>query len=288
MCCHIQGAEDLIAISRRSSASTPARPPPTACSRCERVECLAACGNGPAILINDEFLYGPDGSTSTKKAGTRPADIDAGSSAARKEAAANPEPDKVDALGGIMLDTKGIPGARVPAPCCQPTTRRRRRPLKVKARSAGEAITVAALCAPETTDTAIVERSAMTAPGRIGHDRRQGVPCPARPVVRKTLPRRPLAVGEARNYRVVAKEGERAARASAPCRSGRHRTHEPDAGKTRRRWPSRGMPNGMGEDLPQGPQRPVRRRERPQLDVAKQHGAYRTIDKPCSTRASSN
>ena len=43
-------------LPRTSSASVPAKPPPTANSRSMEVECLGACVNAPMAQINDDFM----------------------------------------------------------------------------------------------------------------------------------------------------------------------------------------------------------------------------------------
>ncbi|MDA3961571.1 MAG: NAD(P)H-dependent oxidoreductase subunit E [Planctomycetota bacterium] len=220
MCCQLKGANDLIAHLEQALGIHAGDTTEDGLFTVLRVQCLAACGNGPSVLINDEFLYGP-GELNEHQEGWSPsaADLDRWIERLRKEAEAKPQPDKVDSLGDIMLDTKGHPGsdgasgAPLPKDYAPPPPA-----LKVKAESQGSAITVSCLCAPEITE-ASVERSTdggttWAAIGTIDVVKTPGVPGPP------GGPKTPsytdeIAVGSTAAYRIVAREAEREARPSA-------------------------------------------------------------------------
>lgn len=220
MCCQLYGAEELIAHLERTLGIGHGETTPDGLFTLMRMECLAACSNGPAVLINDEFLYGPGDLNEPEEAWhPAPADLDRWIERLRAEAAERPEPEPVDALGGIVLDTRGHPGAEgataeplpegyAPAPPA----------LKVAAERAGAAVTVRCLCAPECT-RAVVERSdddgaTWQAVGEVDVTQAPGVPGP--PGGPKQVSwEGELEPGRRARYRLVAFEGERQARPSA-------------------------------------------------------------------------
>lgn len=217
--CHIQGAEDLIAHLEAKLGIHAGETTEDGLFTLVRVECLAMCGNGPGVLIDDEFLYGP-GELNEQEEGWTPRaeDLDRWIDRLRQAAGGDPQPRKVDALGGIMLDTKGHPGAAgATADMLPPDYAPPPPALKVKASSAGEEITVECLCAPEVT-VASVERSddgqQWHAVGEVDVTAAPGVPGPPGGPKQVSFTDR-LAIGQRAHYRFVAVEGERRAKPSA-------------------------------------------------------------------------
>lgn len=220
VCCHIQGAEDLIAHVEETLGIKAGETTEDGLFSLQRVECLAMCGNGPGILINDEMLYGPDGLNEHVEGWhASAADVDAWIERLRKEATEQPEAPRVDALGDIMLQTAGHPGAdgsaaeTLPADYAPPALA-----LKVKASSRGETITVEALCAPETSE-AVVERSDdegrnWRTVGTVDVSQCPGVPGPPGGPKQVSFAD-VLAIGQSARYRLIAREAGREARPSA-------------------------------------------------------------------------
>ncbi|MHC5067431.1 MAG: NADH-quinone oxidoreductase subunit NuoE family protein [Planctomycetota bacterium] len=212
MCCQLAGADNLIEHLEQQLGIHAGETTTDGLFTLLRVQCLAACGNGPSILINDEFLYG-QGELNEHEEGYAPtaADLDRWIERLRKEAAEQPQPSKIDSLGGIVLNTKGHPGvegasaAPLAADYCPPPPA-----LKVTAESVGTTITIGALCAPECT-AATVERSdddgaTWQVIGEIDVTAAPGVPGPP------GGPKTPsfsdeLAIGASASYRLIAREG---------------------------------------------------------------------------------
>ena len=221
MCCQLFGADDLIAHLEKQLGIHAGETTEDGLFTLLRVQCLAACGNAPSILINDEFLYGPGTELNVHKEGWHPTadDVDAWIERLRKQAAENPEPEPVDSLGVIMLNTKGHPGAPGASGTVLPEGYAPPPPaLKVTAESKGSEITVSCLCAPECTE-AVVERStdggsSWTVVGTIDVTKAPGVPGPPGGPKTPSLVDE-LAIGSSAEYRITTREGERVARPSA-------------------------------------------------------------------------
>ncbi len=159
MCCYLQGSEPLIEHLEKSLGIHAGETTKDGLFTLVRVECLALCGTGPGVMIDDEAI-GPDEFEKWPEGfHPTPAILDRWIDKLRAQAAANPKPAKTDALGGIVLHTKGHPGAAgassqgqkpgyAPAPPA----------LKVAAKSEGDAVTVTWINAPECAKL-VVERS---------------------------------------------------------------------------------------------------------------------------------
>lgn len=220
MCCQLEGADDLIAHLEDALGIHAGETTGDGLFTLLRVQCLAACGNAPAILINDEFLYGP-GELNEHEEGWHPTavDLDRWLARLRREAAETPEPTAVDSLGGMMLDTRGHPGAAGASAAPLPTDYAPPPPaLKVAAENQGGTITVKWLCAPECTQ-AVVERSVgdggdWQVVGTVDVAAAPSVPGPPGGPKTPSLTDE-LAIGTRARYRVVARHGDRVARASA-------------------------------------------------------------------------
>ncbi len=111
MCCFIQGSEDLIAHLEKSLGVHSGETTKDGLFTLVRVECLALCGTGPGVMIDDEAIgpheyeQWPDGFHPT------PEVLDRWIARLRKEAEGTPTAVRGDFLGGIVLHTKGHPGA---------------------------------------------------------------------------------------------------------------------------------------------------------------------------------
>jgi len=55
VCCHVAGAEDIISIAEKKLGIKTGETTSDNLFTIVRVECLGACGNGPAMLVNDDF-----------------------------------------------------------------------------------------------------------------------------------------------------------------------------------------------------------------------------------------
>jgi NADH-quinone oxidoreductase E subunit len=55
ICCHTAGAEDIISIAEKKLGIKAGETTEDNLFTIVRVECLGACGNGPAMLVNDDF-----------------------------------------------------------------------------------------------------------------------------------------------------------------------------------------------------------------------------------------
>lgn len=124
MCCHQQGAEDLIGHLEKSLGIHSGETTTDGVFTLVRVECLALCGTGPGVMIDDQAI-GPEphrlgeGKLSEQHLSVpdfhpSAAGIDRWISFLRAEAAKQPERKQQftpDAIGRVVLNTKGHPGA---------------------------------------------------------------------------------------------------------------------------------------------------------------------------------
>ncbi|MBA3707588.1 MAG: NAD(P)H-dependent oxidoreductase subunit E [Planctomycetes bacterium] len=206
MCCLIQGSEDLIAHLEKKLGIHSGETTSDGMFTLVRVECLALCGTGPGVMINDEaigpekFEILPDGFH------PRAADLDRWLDRLRADASSQPQWAVVDPLGGIVLNTKGHPGAVGAAAQAQRAGYAPAPPaLKVAAVATGDAIAVTWANAPECTKL-VVERSddggaTWRELASVG------------PKDQKTADK--LADGHSAHYRVIAHEKDRVAKPSA-------------------------------------------------------------------------
>jgi len=212
--CHIQGAEELIAHLEQKLGIRAGEHTEDALFALERVECLAACGNGPAVQVNDDFLFG-SGELNQHQDGWHPdaASLDAWIDRLREQAAQQPELPRIDELGGILVGSAGHPGACGAAAEDNPPDYAPPPPaLNPAASIDGQQVTVRALCAPEVT-WAVLERQNGVAWLQVGEcDPRQisGPPGPKQVAFSDHLGGAASAC-----YRVIASSGERIARPSA-------------------------------------------------------------------------
>jgi NADH:ubiquinone oxidoreductase subunit E len=206
MCCYLQGSEPLIDHLENALGIHAGETTKDNLFTLVRVECLALCGSGPGVMINDEAI-GPDEYEQIPD-GWHPksSDLDKWIARLRKEAAATPNPKPVDSLGGIILNTKGHPGAvgasaqptklnYAPAPPA----------LKVNAVSNGDAVAITWLNDPACAKL-VVERS-----DDAGSSWKELAS--VGPKDQKTADK--LSEGKTAHYRVIAHEKDRVAKPSA-------------------------------------------------------------------------
>ncbi len=217
MSCHLMGTEKLVAHVEEKLGIQCGEHTEDGMFALETVECLAACGNAPAIQINDEFLFGPGDELNKLQEGWHPTekDLDHWIDLLRSRAAEDPHAGKADELGGIILHSDGHPGA--PEACAEflPDDYSPAPPaLGVKIEGKGEEITVSGLIAPECAKV-VLERS--DDGGSTWREVAAGDP--------KTIPGPPgpkmvpvtdqLSIGASAHYRMLAHTGERVAKPSA-------------------------------------------------------------------------
>jgi len=159
MCCGLYGAEQLIEHVEHKLGIHAGETTKDGLFTLLRVECLALCGTGPGVLIDDEAIGPQEFEQLPENFHPGPADLDRWID---KLTAASKSPVtmmSVDPLGGIVLNTKGHPGAAgatgkgntatyAPAPPA----------LKPNAVATGSAIALTWINAPETAKV-IVEKS---------------------------------------------------------------------------------------------------------------------------------
>jgi len=170
MCCHIQGAEDLIAHLEKKLGIHAGGTTEDHLFSLVRVECLALCGSGPGVMIDDQAI-GPvphplgqgqlrEGHFDVDDFHPTPAVLDAWIDFLKSQPATQGRHHDHDAIGDIVLNTKGHPqgvgAAAQPLaadyfPACPA--------LKVAAKAAEGTVTVTWSNDPSYTAKAVVERS---------------------------------------------------------------------------------------------------------------------------------
>jgi NADH:ubiquinone oxidoreductase subunit E len=212
MCCHLQGSEELIAHLEKSLGIHAGQTTPDGLFSLLRVECLALCGTGPGVMINDQAI-GPEprpldagrlveGHLDNEGFHPTPAVLDRWVDFLKAEAARHPQP-RPDAVGDVVLNTRGHPGAAganadpLPADYAPPAPA-----LKLAAKTEGGTITVTWINDPGCAKV-VVERSddggtAWREVASVG------------PRDQKLVDQ--LAIGATAFYRVIAHEKTRAAR----------------------------------------------------------------------------
>ena len=170
MCCHLQGSEDLIAHVERKLGIHCGETTPDHLFSLVRVECLALCGSGPGVMIDDQAI-GPvphalgsgklvEGHFDSEDFHPTPAVLDAWIDFLKTQPEPKGRHHEHDAIGDIVLNTKGHPqGAGATAqllpadyfPACPA--------LKVAAKLDAGAVTVTWANDPSFTIKAVVERS---------------------------------------------------------------------------------------------------------------------------------
>jgi hypothetical protein len=152
--CHVMGAPDVIAYTEKSLNIKTGGTTPDGLFTLVQVECLGACGNGPVMLVNDEFATDVEAGKLTLKPGVglTPERIDKILQWCHtREAEFTVEPPR-EALGGVVKDHKGHPGA--PGASAKPQAADYAPPspvLAVKAVASEAGVTLTWKAAPEFT-----------------------------------------------------------------------------------------------------------------------------------------
>ncbi len=119
MCCHLQGSEDLIAHVEKKLGIHCGETTADHLFSLVRVECLALCGSGPGVMIDDQAI-GPvphalgsgklrEGHFEVADFHPTPAVLDAWIDFLRNDERRTTNGEPVAALGDIVLNTKGHP-----------------------------------------------------------------------------------------------------------------------------------------------------------------------------------
>ncbi len=225
MACHQQGAEDLIAELEKSLAIHCGQTTPDGLFTLVRVECLALCGSGPGVMIDDQAI-GPEphalgGGEDLREGHLEVPDFHPTGAVLERwfaflraehqrqggvrAAGGQLMPPPCDSVGRLVLGSLGHPGApgaaaKVQAPGYAPAPPA----LKLSAAVTGDAIGLSWLNDPGCTRI-VVERS-----DDGGSSWREL--CSPSPKDQKAADK--LPAGVTAHYRVLAFERERAARAS--------------------------------------------------------------------------
>ncbi len=219
MCCFQQGSEDLIAHLEKALGVHAGGTSADGLFTLVRVECLALCGSGPGVMIDDQAI-GPVphtlGQGELREAHLEVPDfhptaaiLDAWLAFLRAEHAKNPgaskQPVIADAIGKPVLNTKGHPGATGAAGKVLPAGYSPAPPaLKVAAKAVGSTINLSWINDGGCSKV-VVERS----DDQGASWRELATPGPKDQKAVDTL-----AVGVSASYRVIAHEKDRAARPS--------------------------------------------------------------------------
>ena len=221
MCCHQQGSEALIEHLEKSLGVDTHDASKTTTAdglfSVVRVECLAICGNGPAVMIDDQAigpqpfalgegdLYEPYFDQTDFH--PTPAVVDAWVAFLRSAAAKQPQAKSAHcAIGDLKLDTKGHPGAVGASAAVQKPGYAPAPPaLKVAAKVDGSTITLTWLNDPGCSKV-VVERSA---------DGGSTWSVLATPGAKDQKAADKLEIGQTAHYRVICHDKDRASRPSA-------------------------------------------------------------------------
>lgn len=175
MCCYIQGSEDLIAHLEKSLGIHCGETTADRMFTLVRVECLALCGSGPGVMIDDQAIGPVPHALGTVK-GAKPvlheshfdvadfhptgAHLDAWIAFLRAQPAnANHRHHDHDAVGDVVLNTKGHPaGVGSSAKPLPPDYAPPAPALKPAAKVEGATVTITWINDPATAK-AVVERS---------------------------------------------------------------------------------------------------------------------------------
>jgi len=196
ICCHTAGAESIISLAEKKLEIKSGETTTDNLFTIVRVECLGACGNGPAMLVNDDFATDVINGELAMPANTglNEERLDKIIAWCRERAAKIPQEPKRDPLGGITGAVHGEPQAIdfAPAPPA----------LGVKAISGENGVSIVWKIAPEVTALAIERKSGSKwePVGNPGVKDKEFIDANGKPGC---------------EYRVIAKSGERVAKPSA-------------------------------------------------------------------------
>jgi len=196
ICCHTAGAESIISIAERKLGIKAGETTQDNLFTIVRVECLGACGNGPVMLVNDDFATDVEGGELAMplNIGLNEERLDKIIAWCKERAAKMPQEPKRDPLGGATDAVHGEPQAAnfAPAPPA----------LGVKATVVESGVSVVWKIAPEVTALSVERKKGNNweSIGKPGVKDKEFVD----------------AGGKAGNeYRIIATSGERVAKPSA-------------------------------------------------------------------------
>ncbi|MDR2580638.1 MAG: NADH-quinone oxidoreductase subunit NuoE [Fibromonadaceae bacterium] len=111
VCCHIAGAEDIISIAERKLGIKAGETTSDNLFTIVRVECIGACGSGPAMLVNDDFATDVKNNSLVMEQGIglNEERLDKIIMWCKDRAAKFPQEPKRDPLGGITGAIHGEP-----------------------------------------------------------------------------------------------------------------------------------------------------------------------------------
>ncbi|MDR2555682.1 MAG: NAD(P)H-dependent oxidoreductase subunit E [Fibromonadaceae bacterium] len=153
ICCHTAGAEDIISIAEKKLGIKAGETTQDKLFTIARVECLGACGNGPAMLVNDDFATDVvNGNLAMpSNVGLNAERLDKIIAWCKERAAKNPQEPKRDPLGGITGAVHSEPLGLDFAP--PPPA------LGVKATTTDKGVSVIWKIAPEVTSLAVERKN---------------------------------------------------------------------------------------------------------------------------------
>jgi hypothetical protein len=153
ICCHTAGAESIISLAEKKLGIKTGETTEDNLFTIVRVECLGACGNGPVMLVNDDFATDViDGKLAMPlNIGLNGERLDKIIAWCRERKAKMPREPKRDPLGGATLAVHGEPQAMdfAPAPPA----------LGVKATAGEKGVSIVWKIAPEVTALAVERKS---------------------------------------------------------------------------------------------------------------------------------
>jgi NADH-quinone oxidoreductase E subunit len=151
ICCHVAGAESIISIAEKKLGIKTGETTEDNLFTIVRVECLGACGNGPVMLVNDDFATDVvDGNLAMPlNVGLNEERLDKIIAWCKERVAKQPQEHKRDPLGGITNATHGesLDLDFAPAPPA----------LSIKATTMDNGVSIVWKIAPEVT-ALVVER----------------------------------------------------------------------------------------------------------------------------------
>jgi NADH-quinone oxidoreductase E subunit len=153
ICCHVTGAESIISIAEKKLGIKAGETTKDNLFTIVRVECLGACGNGPAMLVNDDFATDVvDGNlVMPLNVGLNEERLDKVIAWCKERAAKIPKEPKRDPLGNATGAIHGEPQAAdfAPAPPA----------LGVKATAGENGVSIVWKIAPEVTAIAVERKN---------------------------------------------------------------------------------------------------------------------------------
>jgi len=152
ICCHIAGAENIISLAEKKLGIKTGETTSDNLFSIVRVECLGACGNGPVMLVNDDFATDAKNGSLVMEQGSCLSEesLNRIINWCKERAAKFPQEPKRDPLGGVTGAVHGeLNSDFAPPPPA----------LGVKATVVNNGVSIAWRIAPEVTSLAIERKS---------------------------------------------------------------------------------------------------------------------------------